>query len=304
VLENDANQARLLERDAQGTPSCADAQWNDDWHHAAHVLITGEADGYYADYADAPLQHLGRALAEGFAYQGAASASRDGRPRGEPSAHLPGTAFVSFLQNHDQIGNRAFGERLHAIGPARTLEAACACLLLSPHVPLLFMGEEFAASAPFLYFCDFGPDLAEAVAQGRRAEFGRFAAFRDEAARARIPDPNAESTFRRCKLAWAQRAMAPHSERLALIRELLAVRRRWLLPRLQQQRSGGRHRVDGALLQVQWPLGDGAVWRLLANFGDARVPVDLGCEPAYARGAAGGQLSPGGVLAGLERAHG
>ena len=110
--ENDRNEARRLERDADGVSRFFVAQWNDDAHHALHVLLTGERDGYYADYADRPIHHLGRCLAEGFAYQGDPSPFRDGALRGEPSAALPPTAFVCFLQNHDQIGNRAFGDRL------------------------------------------------------------------------------------------------------------------------------------------------------------------------------------------------
>ena len=139
-------------------------------HHALHVLLSGERDGYYADYASDPLARLGRALAEGFAYQGEHSTFR-GKARGEPSTHLPPDAFVGFLQNHDMVGNRAFGGRIDSFADPRFLVAAYACLLLTPLVPMLFMGEEFAASTPFLFFCDFGPELAAAVAAGRRREF-------------------------------------------------------------------------------------------------------------------------------------
>ena len=279
VLENDANQARWLERDARRVPRCATAQWNDDFHHAAHVLASGEADGYYADYIDAKgsaLDGFGRALAEGFVYQGQPSSFREGAQRGEPSAHLPPEAFVAFLQNHDQIGNRAFGERLHAFADPRRVTAAYACLLLSPQVPMLFMGEEFAASTPFLFFCDFGPELAQAVTQGRRDEFRRFAAFADEGARERIPDPNEESTFGACKLLWNEREQAPHSERLALTRELLAVRHRQLVPRIEAVRSGGRYSVDEGLLHVRWPLTDGGAWHLLAHFGEHDLELAQG----------------------------
>ena len=312
VLENDANQARLLARDASGAARCADAQWNDDLHHAAHVLVTGETDGYYADYADAPLAHLGRALAQGFAYQGQASSLRGGAPRGEPSGMLPGTAFVSFLQNHDQIGNRAFGDRLASDRHPHRLRALLACLLLSPHVPMLFMGEEFAASTPFQYFCDVGPELAAAVATGRRDEFRRFAAFRDDAARARIPDPNAPSTFDASKLRWDEHAVTPHRERLMLVGELLALRARWLVPRLAGQHSGGIYRIRTGLLEVAWPLADGARWHLVTNPAaraaeTAELPPG---QPLYAHGlapadaAARHALAPGAVLVALEAAHG
>jgi maltooligosyltrehalose trehalohydrolase len=272
VLENAANEARFLERAPDLVPRCATAQWNDDVHHAAHVLATGETDGYYAGFAGAPLEHLGRALAEGFAF--------------EPGGHLPGGAFVSFLQTHDQVGNRAFGERLHALAKdERLLRAAYACVLLSPHVPLLFMGEEFAASSPFQYFCDFHDELADTVRNGRRNEFRGFAAFRDAAARARIPDPNAAATFERSRLRWEERARAPHREWLAYVTGLLHLRKQHLVPHLIGQRGGGRYRVDGAVLHVAWNLPEAGDWCLLANLGadDARAASRAG-EVIYANG--------------------
>ncbi len=273
ILENDANEAHYLERDATMAPACASAQWNDDLHHAAHVLATGERDGYYADYADAPLARFGRALAEGFVFQGEPSPFRGGTPRGEPSSHLPPTAFVSFLQTHDQVGNRAFGERLHAIADAGVERTALACLLLSPHIPMLFMGEEFAASTPFLFFCDFGPELAKAVTEGRRREFERFAAFSDASARARIPDPGSAATFEASKLRWDERDQALHRERLALTRELLALRHRHVVPHLHGPASGARLEIVNGVLRVEWQLGDGARLRLLAHFGADTVTV-------------------------------
>lgn len=283
VLENDANQASRLRRDDEGAPIASTAQWNDDLHHAAHVLLTGETDGYYADYADQPVQLLAKAFAQGYIFQGQAS-PHHGQPRGEPSGHLPPTAFISFLQNHDQIGNRAMGERLSALADARQLDALYACLLLSPHIPMLFMGEEFAASTPFLYFCDFEGDLAQAVSNGRRNEFKRFAIFADEAARARIPDPNAEATFTQSKLRWDERDAAPHSARLALVRELLALRRQHLVPRLAGPMSGGVSTGEGDLLRVLWTLADGSDWQLVANLGDGAQVAALprGFEPVYA----------------------
>jgi malto-oligosyltrehalose trehalohydrolase len=200
VLENDANQARFLARLPSGEARWYDAQWNDDVHHALHVALAGERDGYYRDYAQDLLRQLGRCLAEGFAFQGEPSDYRDGEPRGEPSAHLPPAAFVNFLQTHDQVGNRAFGERLAALAEPDALAAAATVILLAPSPPLLFMGEEHAAPVPFLYFCDFGPDLARAVTAGRRQEFARFDRFADPAARSAIPDPNDPRTFQRSKL--------------------------------------------------------------------------------------------------------
>lgn len=277
VLENDDNCARYLARDEQGHVAGATAQWDDDIHHALHVLLTGERDGYYADYADAPLRHLGRCLAEGFAYQDDVSPFRDGARRGEKSHHLPPTAFVSFLQNHDQIGNRACGERLNQLAQPAALAAADAVLLLAPSPPLLFMGEEFAAEQPFLFFCDFDGELAAAVTSGRRNEFARFARFADPAVRSRIPDPNAEATFRACVLDWNCRGKSPHAAVLAHSRELLRLRKQWIVPRLAGMRGGARYAVTGAtVLTVTWRLGDGSNLCLLAN---------LAAEAAEAAGA-------------------
>ena len=270
VLENDKNQARYLARDAQRAPLLASAQWNDDIHHACHILVTGERDGYYADYAERPLWYLGRCLAEGFAYQGEVSDYRDHTPRGEPSALLPPAAFVSFVQTHDQVGNRAFGERIERIADPKALRAALACLLLAPSPPLLFMGEEFGASSPFLFFCDFGPELAAAVTRGRRAEFGKFARFRDPAAQASIPDPNDAATFASSRLKWDEVEAPLHGEWLMLYRELLALRHRHVVPHLAGTPSGGSFAATGdGLLRVDWTLGDGARLHLLASFSDA-----------------------------------
>ena len=279
VLENDANGSHYLERDpATQAPRIATAQWNDDLHHAAHVIVTGETDGYYADYADDAVGNFGLALAEGFVFQGQPSPFRNGETRGEPSAQLPLAAFVSFLQTHDQVGNRAFGDRISALADPVLLRAAYACLLLSPHAPMLFMGEEYGASTPFQYFCDFGPELAAAVSEGRRAEFGGFAAFKDPGMLDRIPDPNAESTFLASKMKWEERTEGEHAVLLAHIGELLAIRHRMLVPRLAGQHHGGRWRRDGEALRVEWTIGGAtgdaarpATLRLLAHFGTAPI---------------------------------
>jgi maltooligosyltrehalose trehalohydrolase len=297
VLENNANQAHYLEHHPDGSPRAATAQWDDDVHHSLHVLTSCETDGYYADYAARPLEKLGRSLAEGFAYQGEYSGFRD-RARGQPSRHLPPSAFVGFLQNHDMIGNRAFGDRIQGFADERLLPAAYACLLLTPQVPMLFMGEEFSASTPFMFFCDFGPELALSVLQGRRREFKRFAAFADDAAAARIPDPNAASTFDACKLHWNEREQPPHRARLELIRELLMLRRRHLAGHLPHMTGSGRFEVQGAMLFLEWRLPDESFWRLLAHFGEHAVPA--GAAPSgdiiYSAGASHSWLDPGAVV--------
>ncbi len=278
ILENEENTASLLARDG-GWPRLYTAQWNDDVHHALHVAATGEADGYYADYAG-DTDKLGRALAEGFSFQGEVMTYRDA-PRGEPSAFLPPPAFVSFIQNHDQIGNRAFGERLSAIAPAAALRAVAAVYLLLPQVPMLFMGEEWAAPQPFLFFCDFGGELADAVRRGRRAEFARFPQFKDPAMRARIPDPLAEKTFQASKLDWSDLRREPHAEWLALYRRVLAIRRAEIVPLLAGIAGGGRYAIvgDGAV-SVRWSLADGRELALDANL--SANPVG-GFPPAAGR---------------------
>jgi maltooligosyltrehalose trehalohydrolase len=265
VLENDRNQTRYLGRDAQRQPILATAQWNDDLHHAAHVVVTDESDGYYSDYAACPLWYFGRCLAEGFGYQGEPSAFRGGVERGDPSVHLPAAAFIGFLQNHDQIGNRAFGERIGQLASRDKLRAAVVCWLLAPAPPMLFMGEEFNASTPFLYFCDFGPELAAAVARGRREEFARFERFADPQARESIPDATEPDTFHRSKLVW-QEAQEPN-EWLELYRRCLLLRHQQIMPRLAQQPASGAFTVDDErLLAVDWTLGGGAALHLRANF--------------------------------------
>ncbi|MGH6989166.1 MAG: malto-oligosyltrehalose trehalohydrolase [Stellaceae bacterium] len=267
VLENDDNAAHYLARRPDGRPRWYTAQWNDDFHHACHVIATGERESYYEDYADAPIRGLGRALAEGFVYQGEASCHRGGRPRGTASGDLPPTAFVNFLQNHDQIGNRAFGERLGALTSDAAMRALIAITLLAPSPPMLFMGEEWDASAPFQFFCDFGPELADAVRDGRRREFAHFAAFRDAAARARIPDPMTDATFTRAVLDRAEADLPPHRARRDYYRDLLALRRREIMPRLFgiAGHAGAFAQEGERGLRASWQLGDGARLSLCAN---------------------------------------
>ena len=278
VLENEANEARWLPRDEEDRPRLHTAQWNDDVHHCWHTLLTGEADGYYAAYADRPVSRLGRCLTEGFAYQGEPSVHHRGDPRGEPSSHLPPSAFVGFLQNHDQIGNRAFGERISRLASEERLTLARAGLLLSPQIPLLYMGEEWAASSPFLYFVDFSDDeaLATAVREGRRREFANFKSFAEQHGERQIPDPTLEETFARSRLDWSERARPPHSEVLAKTRSLLEIRRAEILPLTKTtflEATCAQPRPD--CLDVSWRFAGGNL-RFSANFGD--TPADLTIE--------------------------
>ncbi|MBY4859380.1 malto-oligosyltrehalose trehalohydrolase, partial [Burkholderia contaminans] len=234
VLENERNAASLL------GPGGFDAQWNDDFHNSAHVLLTGERDGYYRAYADAPLRHLARTLGEGFAYQGEPSPLHDGAPRGEPSAHLPPTAFVAFLQNHDQVGNRAFGERLRTLANEDAVRAATALLLLAPSIPLLFMGEEDGSTQPFQFFTDYRGALADAVREGRRREFAAFPAFTDAAHRDAIPDPNDIATFVRSTLHGSSDETTPDTDAWRrFYRSALTVRAALVTPNLPGARALG-----------------------------------------------------------------
>jgi maltooligosyltrehalose trehalohydrolase len=271
VLENSGNEAHWL--GAPGGAQSFDAQWNDDVHHALHVILTRESDGYYADFVERPHALLCRALAEGFAYQGELAA-HFGRARGEPSGELPPTAFVNSLQTHDQIGNRALGERLtHLVESEAACRAAAAILLLAPAPPMLFMGEEWAASAPFPYFCDFGPELAEKVRAGRRREFSRFEKFRSPAALERLPDPVDGATVESARLDWQELRDPDHAATLDHYRRLLALRRREIVPRIPKIRSGTCVRLEeSGAFAVDWPLADGSTLHLLANLTDHPVP--------------------------------
>ena len=261
VLEHH-NDASHLEKDV-------DAQWNDDGHNVLHVLLTGEDGGYYADYTDGPADKLARCLREGFIYQGEYSEYL-AAARGMASAHLPPTAFVLFLQNHDQIGNRAFGERLTTLADPAALEAAIALLMLCPQIPLLFMGEEVASRTPFLFFTDHHAGLADAVRDGRRAEFARFAAFADPEKRDRIPDPNDPRTFQ---------ASVPHPDtvagrsREALYRRLIDLRRDKIVPRLDATTSLEADAIGEKAVLARWRLGDGAVLTIASNLGAQSVAL-------------------------------
>src|SRR5262249_33485867 len=282
VLENNGNEARYLERQGAHDRPLYQAQWNDDLHHALHVLLTGERDGYYQDYHP-PLPPLQRCLAEGFAYQGDYSRFQ-GRPRGESSAHLPPTAFVGFLQNHDQVGNRALGERITSLAAAEAVRAATAVLLLAPSLPLLFMGQEWAAREPFLFFSDLGPDLGPRVSEGRRREFARFPAFASPDARCRIPDPQAPESRECSALDWSWAGEAFHQEWVDFHRSLLRLREREIVPLMAGATvpETGSRPVGGTALEMVWTFSRSGVLRLVANLG-AEPVMHEGPEGAWGR---------------------
>jgi malto-oligosyltrehalose trehalohydrolase len=259
VLEHH-NEASHLERDV-------DAQWNDDAHNVLHVLLTGESGGYYGDYACRPAEKLLRCLTEGWVYQGEFSRYLNA-PRGTSAGLLPPTAHVLFLQNHDQTGNRAFGDRLTVLAEPDKLEAAIALQLLCPQIPLLFMGEEDASRTPFLFFTDHGPELAEAVREGRRQEFAGFAEFADPDRREKIPDPNHPGTF---QASIPQPDPVAGPDRRALYTALLALRARELVPRLDGTRALGGAVIGPKAVLARWRFGDGSVLSIATNLD--RQPV-------------------------------
>jgi malto-oligosyltrehalose trehalohydrolase len=261
ILENEDNEAHWLRRDLYT------AQWNDDVHHVLHTAITGENKGYYIAYRG-DTGKLGRALAEGFAFQGEVMEYR-GRSRGEPCRDVATGAFIAFLQNHDQIGNRAFGERIGVLARPEAVRAAAAVYLLLPQTPMLFMGEEWNSSSPFPFFCDFGPELGEKVREGRRLEFARFPEFQDPVQRERIPDPQAYTTFASAKLNWDEPCRPDHREWLEWYRRILECRRESILPLLDCIGSGTYEVLAPGAIVVRWSRR----LVLAANLSDTPCPA-------------------------------
>ncbi|TOZ48049.1 malto-oligosyltrehalose trehalohydrolase [Enterobacter cloacae] len=268
TTEDSRNVIFLHPRDEKGATPLFTAEWNDDFHNAAHVFATGETHAYYQDFAFEPEKKFARALAEGFVYQGEVSL-QTGHSRGVECHTQPPTFFVDFIQNHDQTGNRAQGERLITLAGADKTRVLLAALLLSPHIPLLFMGEEYGETNPFLFFTDFHGDLAKAVREGRAKEFTGHSGHDGD-----VPDPNDEQTFARSKLDWHNVTTAQGKSWLRFTRSLLVLRHRYLVPLL---RPGGT--VEGKIVKtapgmvaVSWSFPTGTL-SLALNIGNK--PVDV-----------------------------
>lgn len=258
TLENLDNAVRFL--GSEGAPWTFDGQWNDDAHHCLHVLLSGETHAYYADYREQTVTQLGRALAEGFAYQGEHSRHL-GRSRGDKSGHLPPTAFINFLQNHDQVGNRVRGERLsQLVREPQALFAASAVVLLAPSPPLIFMGEEWAAPEPFAWFCDFEPELLARVRESRQREFPG------------APDPGDPATLEAAQLQWGRLKEGAHARFLTHFRRLLAIRRRDITPLVPHISAAHfTHPTADSALTVEWSTRDKTL-HLIANLSRAPAP--------------------------------
>lgn len=298
TTEDSRNITSLHPRTPAGDVPLFTAEWNDDLHNAVHVLSTGETHAYYQDFAADPIRLAARAFAEGFAYQGEIS-PQSGKPRGEKSRDQPPVAFVDFIQNHDQIGNRAQGNRLITLAGERKTRAMLAALLLSPHIPLLFMGEEYGETHPFLFFTDFEGDLAQAVREGRAREFEGHSGYGNES----VPDPNAVATFENSKLDWQKPASPDGADSLALTRTLLQLRREYVVPLLTPaQGNVGKivQALDG-VLAVTWTFPKG-ILSLTLNLGETTQPLpDQPGETLFAWPEATQASEPGSVIVRLFR---
>jgi maltooligosyltrehalose trehalohydrolase len=269
IAESDLNDPRLVRPLREGGYAL-DAQWSDDYHHALHAAVTGERKGYYDGFG--PLALVAKALTDGYVFDGQYSPSR-GRSHGRPLGDVPGHRLVSYVQNHDQVGNRARGERWSHLVPPPAVYAAAALTLAAPFVPMLFQGEEWAASTPFAFFTDHEPELGRLVTEGRRKEFAAFGWDPDA-----VPDPQAPGTFEASRLRWDERGRDPHREVLDWHRRLIRLRR--ATPALT---DGDRGRVRVACDEAaRWLRLDRGPVTVACNFGTAAARVPLAGARAVA----------------------
>lgn len=304
IVENSENQELWLRRNSGLTPVHYTAQWNDDVHHLLHSAATGENTGYYADFdnLEERSDKLARALSEGFAYQGEVK-PHEGMKRGEPSVGLPATAFVAYMQDHDQIGNRVKGDRINKLANDDAVKAVTAIYLLSPQIPMLFMGEEWASKRPFPFFSDVPPEFRDVVRKGRQEELKSTAEHEDPSKPEveEAVDPTSAKTFASAKLDWESVESAPHAGWLQHYRALIDVRRMEIIPRLGGiEGFASQYEVIGPkAVLITWRMGDGSMLRLYANLDDdaqGDVPMVEG-RRVYLQGfAEEGRLGPWTVL--------
>jgi maltooligosyltrehalose trehalohydrolase len=277
VLENDDNIPELLERKGD-SPRYYDAQWNDDFHHCVHILLTGEKGGYYKDYTEdysskSPTVHLAKCLAEGYAFQGEVSAYRDNLPRGGKTTNLRVSSFVNFLQNHDMVGNRAFGERITSLTSKDALKAAVCLYLVAPEIPLLFMGEEWGSKTPFMFFSNLGDELSDSIREGRRREYSRFPEFVDPANREKIPDPTLESTFRGSFPDWDEQ----DTEILDFYRQMLRIRKKLVIPLISliEHSKSTFEVIQEGCFRAKWFVSNSKTLEVTANLSCNEVLLDI-----------------------------
>jgi maltooligosyltrehalose trehalohydrolase len=265
IAESDLNDPRLVKAEEAGGYGL-DAQWSDDFHHALFAVISGERAGYYADFGS--LSQLAKSLRCVFVYDGNYSEYR-GRNHGRQVVGLSGHRFIGFVQNHDQVGNRAQGGRVSHEAAVGRAKIAAAFVLTAPFVPMLFQGEEFGASAPFLYFTDYeDPELGRLISEGRKKEFEAFGWSPDQ-----IPDPQDEQTFAQSRLNWAELTEEPHASLLQWHKDLIRLRRE-----RSELSDGNLNAVNVRFNQeAQWLVLERGGLRVACNLGQATVEVEVGC---------------------------
>ena len=268
VVEDNSNTIRFLKRE-NGLARQIDAGWNDDFHHAAHIIATGETGGYLIKYAGEKFRHLATALAEGYVLAGDEPVEISGDRTAPAPSTLPPTAYVIFIQNHDQVGNRAWGDRLNTIAEPDMLDALETMMMLSPSIPLVFMGEEYGEMRPFQFFCDYGGALAGAFRKGRLGEAISFGSLPKDATEDELPDPNKMNTFLASKLDWREPETTAGSRKLEMFRDLIAKRKQHIVPGLRgvQGLAGTIHQADDGLYAIDWQL-DGLLLQMRANLTD------------------------------------
>lgn len=278
VLENDNNESKYL---GELKNDKYVAQWNDDFHHCTHILTTGEEYGYYVDYTNKKTPYptsyyLARILAEGFAYQGEISFFRDNTKRGKKSLNLPLYRFVNFIQNHDQVGNRAFGERISVLSSINLIKATACLYLLAPSIPLIFMGEEWGSKSPFYFFCDFYEELSKAVKIGRRDEFSKFPQFSDPKIRETIPDPSLEKTFLDSKLNWDDLEKKDYKEMFDFYSLMLSIRKKVIIPIIKKIKTKNFEIYTDKSFSVNWNIEQEGkkILSVIANFEDTSIDIN------------------------------
>lgn len=266
ILENENNDSELL-RDGYT------AQWNDDGHNSLHVLLTGEHEGYYEMFSKNPTEDLATVLSEGFAYQGKFN-PYSGKNRGSPSKDLNQQKFIFFLQNHDQTGNRALGERLVSLANSDAVKAAYALVLLSPMIPMIFMGEEWGCTTPFYFFCDFRGKLGNAVKEGRFREFEKFSSFKDHSERSKIPDPNALQTYENSRPDRSMRDTPEGQAWLELTTKCLELRKKYVSPFLSHIQTAQVDIRGLGCIWVKWCLTDQSNIVLVINISEKNYTLN------------------------------
>jgi maltooligosyltrehalose trehalohydrolase len=277
IAEDHRNLASMLRPPAAGGFGL-DAVWADDFHHEVRVHVAGDREGYYKDYSGCA-EDIAQTIRQGWFFTGQPS-THHGEPRGTDPAGIHPRQFVVCVQNHDQVGNRADGLRLHHQVDAATFRAISTLLLVVPETPLIFQGQEWATHAPFLFFTDHGNDIGQSITKGRREEFASFAAFADPALRAAIPDPQAPETFERSRLPWEELAQPDHASMLRLYQRVIGLRATAAPLRTAERGSFDARALDDETVLIIRGGGDERLW-IVVRFGGAGTATVCGAGAAH-----------------------